>query len=124
MDSERLATGLGLFSIALGLAEIFAPGKLSRALGMEDKTRLVRAYGFREVGAAAAILSQAKQSPWLWSRVGGDGLDLATLGSALKRSNPKRRNAAIAFAMVAGITALDVLCARQLSGAGSKRKTN
>lgn len=33
MNTNKLATGLGWFSLGLGLAEIFAPKKLGRALG-------------------------------------------------------------------------------------------
>jgi hypothetical protein len=33
-DPERVATGLGWFSIGLGLAEILAPGKVGRAIGL------------------------------------------------------------------------------------------
>lgn len=45
----------------------------------------------------------------LAARIGGDALDLGTLAKALHRDNPKRRNAAIATAMVVGITLLDVV---------------
>jgi hypothetical protein len=44
----------------------------------------------------------------LAARIGGDALDLGTLATALHRDNPKRRNAAIATALVAGITLLDL----------------
>lgn len=41
-------------------------------------------------------------------RIAGDALDLGTLATGLKRDNPQRRNAAIATALVAGITLLDL----------------
>lgn len=44
----------------------------------------------------------------LAARLGGDAFDLGTLSTALHRDNPKRRNAAIATALVAGITLLDL----------------
>ena len=48
------------------------------------------------------------KSVGLASRIAGDALDLATLSSALNPHNPKRRNAAVATALVAGITLLDI----------------
>ncbi|HEX6010571.1 MAG TPA: hypothetical protein VFY87_01955 [Geminicoccaceae bacterium] len=33
--TDALARGLGWFSVALGVAEVAAPGRLARALGME-----------------------------------------------------------------------------------------
>ena len=49
--ADRVARGLGWFSLGLGLAEIIAPGKLGRALNLEGKETLLRAYGGREIGA-------------------------------------------------------------------------
>ena len=45
----------------------------------------------------------------LAARIAGDALDLGTLATALHRDNPKRRNAAVAIALVAGITLLDLV---------------
>lgn len=109
--SDRLARALGWFSIGLGLAEVLAPRTLTRALGMEGKETLVRSYGVRELGAGVLSLSPDKQIG-LWSRVAGDGLDIATLGAAYRDSNPKKDNVGIALAMVLGITVLDVVAAQ------------
>ena len=51
--ADQMARALGWFSIGLGLTELIAPGKITRALGMEGKENLVRAYGAREVAQAA-----------------------------------------------------------------------
>lgn len=104
---DRLARALGWFSIGLGLTELVAPGRLARVLGMEDKEGLIRAYGARELASAVPTLSVDKPVG-LAARIGGDALDLGTLATALHRDNPKRRNAMIATAMVAGITLLDI----------------
>src|SRR3954453_17949472 len=78
---DRLAKGLGWFSIGLGAAELFAPQRITRALGMEGKEALVRAYGAREIASGVLTLSADKQAG-LWSRrLAGDGLDIATLTS-------------------------------------------
>jgi len=117
-SAMRLADGLGWFSIALGLAEVFAPRSLTSALGMQGREGLVQAYGLREIAAGIGILASKDPTPWVWSRVGGDALDLATLAGGLN-DNPKRENVGIALAAVAGVTLLDVVCAQALTTANS-----
>lgn len=117
-SSEMLAVGLGWFSIALGVAELAAPHSVARFIGVtptEKTLTTLRAYGAREVGAGLAILAQPDRPAWLWSRVAGDALDLATLGAAMNEPTTDNRRAMFATAAVLGVTALDVLCARQLS---------
>ena len=41
----RLAEGLGWLSIGLGMVELLAGRALGRALGREDRSELLRAYG-------------------------------------------------------------------------------
>lgn len=105
---DRLARALGWFSVGLGIAELVAPGRIARTLGLEDKEKLIRAYGARELASAVPTLSIDKPVG-LASRIAGDALDLGTLATGLKRDNPQRRNAAIATALIAGITLLDVV---------------
>ena len=112
--ARRMAQGLGWFSLGLGAAELLAPKAVGRFLGMEEHTELLRAYGAREIVAGVGILAQKDPTPWMWARVGGDVLDIGTLAMGLGRSNPQRSNVGIALAAVAGVTALDVLCARSL----------
>lgn len=115
MNAEKVALGLGGFSLGLGLYEVAAE-KLDASLGVEGKAGLLRFYGQREIMAGAAIfLSQPKPIGWVWARVAGDALDLATLGTALRADNPKQRNVWIAIAAVAGVTALDIWDAQRLS---------
>jgi hypothetical protein len=122
--AHGLARGLGWFSIALGVAEVAAPRALTRALGMEGQESLVRAYGLREIATGAAILRSENPAPWVWGRVAGDALDLATLGAGYRNHNPQQqRNLGLALAAVAGVTAADVWCARALSnGAGQQAR--
>lgn len=115
-DGETLANGIGWFSIALGAAELVAPERLAEWLGMEGSENLLRLYGIRELGKGVAILRDRRPAGWMWARVAGDFLDLATLASGLRSDNPKRENVAAAIAAVAGVTVLDVICARQLGG--------
>lgn len=109
--SARLGKALGWFSLGLGLVELLAPHRITRALGMEGQEALVRVYGAREISSGILSLSTEK-SLGLWSRVGGDGIDIATLLTALRDDNPKKQTVATALAMVAGITLLDFMAAQ------------
>jgi hypothetical protein len=111
-----LARGLGWFSIGLGLTEILAPRMLTEQMGMQGKESLLRFYGAREMAAGIGILMSANPGPWIWGRVAGDALDLATLAKGLDKQNPRKGNVAIALAAVAGVTALDCISAQALTG--------
>ncbi len=117
---ETLAVGLGWFSIALGVAELTAPHSVARLVGVaptEKTIATLRSYGARDVGAGLAILAQPDRATWLWARVAGDALDLATLGAAMGSRYTHRGRAAAAALAVLGVTALDVICAQQLQEA-------
>jgi len=109
--ADRMARALGWFSIGLGAAELVAPRMLTRALGMEGRERLVRAYGLREIGAGVVSLSASKEAG-LWSRVAGDALDIATVLPATRRDNPKRHAAGLTLALLAGVALIDFVAAQ------------
>ena len=118
--SLLVARGLGWFSIGLGAMEIFAPRWLSRTIGVEDNPALLRMFGAREIASGIAIMAQENPGPAMWSRVGGDILDLATAGANLAEAGTGRRVRVLAtMAALAGVTALDALCASQLTAAGA-----
>jgi len=68
----------------------------------------------REVASGIGLLSQPRTPGWMWSRVAGDVMDLALLGSALNASATNRNRTVAATAAVLGVTALDVLYGQQL----------
>lgn len=113
-DGESLARFLGWFSIGLGALEIVATEQLCDYLGMEDSEGLVRLYGVREIAKGIGILTRERPEGWIKARIAGDVLDLATLAAAATPDNPKRDHVFGAIAAVAGVTLLDILCARQL----------
>jgi len=119
--SDRMARNLGWFSLGLGALEILAPERITRALGMEGQEGLVRAYGFREVASGVLSLSIEKKTG-LWSRVAGDGLDIATLMAGWRDDNPKKGNVAMALMMVGGITLLDIATAKEVSARHAPQK--
>lgn len=118
-DPAQLATGLGWFSLGLGVAELTAPRGLARLIGVrpsEQTDAVLRGYGAQKVATGLAILAQPEESRWLWARVAGDALDLGTLGAAMGSGDTDRGRAAFATAAVLGVTALDVFCAQRLRG--------
>jgi uncharacterized membrane protein len=115
---KNLATGLGWFSVALGLAEIFAPRALARLIGVRHHPILFAALGLREITSGIGILSQRRPAGWLWSRVAGDVMDLSLLGTAFATEDVDDHRVEAAAAAVAGVTVLDAMCAWQHSRIG------
>jgi uncharacterized membrane protein len=117
VDAEKLARGLGWFSIGLGLAEVLAPGGIAKISGVSRRnTGLIRLLGLREIAHGVGIFAQGRRpAEALWARVVGDALDLACLGAAFASPDTKKGRLAFATANVLAVTALDVLCAQQLS---------
>lgn len=112
LQKDGVTSFLGWFSIGLGLAEVLAPRQVARLIGIEnedDHTTLLRAYGVRELAAGIGILSRPKPTYWLWNRVIGDGIDLATLGKAMKNPENDRTRLTAATLAVLGVTAIDIL---------------
>lgn len=119
VDEEQLARGLGWFSIGLGLAEVLAPRGIAKVAGVKGNTGLIRLLGLREIAHGVAIFAQGKRPAGaLWARVVGDALDLACLGGAFASPDSDKGRLTFATANVLAVTALDLLCAQQLSADG------
>ena len=120
-SAERLAHGLGWFSVSLGLAEILAPRLISRLVGGDGKyANVIRFYGLRELMSGLMIFGQgSRPAAAMWSRVAGDAVDIATLAAAGTSLRTNKGGVALAAAGVLGVTALDVYCARELTRNGN-----
>jgi hypothetical protein len=125
--SLRLARGLGWFSIGLGLVELLATRPLARGIGMRGMEPVLRLYGMREVGVGLGLLASTRpagSSALMWGRVAGDALDIATLGVAMVATRPRGAHPLVALGAVAGVAALDLVCARALqTQADGERQT-
>jgi uncharacterized membrane protein len=99
---------LGWLSIGLGVAALLAPRPVSRMTGLGGHDSLLRLVGARELASGVGLVTQQQKTPWLWSRVLGDVMDLALIAGALKPANPGRYRALTTAAVVAGIAAADV----------------
>ena len=123
VDEEQLARGLGWFSIGLGLAELLAPRGVAKVAGVKGNTGLIQLLGLREIAHGVAIFAQGRRPAGaLWARVAGDALDLACLGAAFASPDSDKARLAFATSNVLAVTALDLLCARQLSAGDGEGK--
>lgn len=111
--NNGLAMALGWFSIGLGLAELLMPRQVSRAIGVKESPNLVRSLGMRELASGVGILRNRQQQGWLWSRVGGDMMDLALLGAGARSPEANRKRVSLAAAMVAGVAVADMVASMQ-----------
>lgn len=116
--ADQMARRLGWLSIGLGIAQLLAPRGVARAAGLRGSEPLVQAYGLREIATGIGLLTARDKSPWLWARVGGDALDLATLAV---RGELRSASTATAIAAVAGIAAVDAATARAMQVASRPR---
>ena len=117
--NDITARGLGWFSIGLGVAEMVMPRLLGHALGMPRSGGLLFLYGLREIATGVGILKAKNQTPWLWGRVAGDAMDLATLMAHTRSNNALKPG--IGIAAVAGVTALDFTIAKAMTERDKRR---
>lgn len=120
--AERLASGLGWFSVGLGVAQLAAPGWISRLVGVrhtDDSRTLQRIVGVREVMAGVGIFTDPNTERWLWARVAGDLMDLMLLGMTFTSKTANTSRVAMATVSVLGVTAVDAYAAIELSRQGS-----
>jgi hypothetical protein len=111
--ADRFGRALGWFSIGLGLTELLAAPKLTRALGAEGNENIVRAMGARELVHGVLCLS-VNNDYGAWTRVAGDVVDLAGLAAIYRDDNPKKSNVGMAIAAVIGCTIADLAAARSI----------
>ncbi len=108
-DIQQCIRLLGWFSLGLGVAQLLVPRKVAAASGVPTKSAgLIRAVGVRELSSGIGLLTQPQVTPWVWSRVAGDALDLVLLGAAARHPHARRRQLALAATAVAGIAAVDI----------------
>ena len=120
--TDGLTRGLGWFSLGLGLFQMVAPQRITRAFGLRGGEHVVRAYGAREIASGMLTLSTDKRAG-LASRVAGDGLDIVTLLALLSTGNPRRQTVKTALFMAVGIAAIDLLAASAVTAKQARPKT-
>jgi uncharacterized membrane protein len=116
-DKDAVTSFLGWFSVGLGIAEVVAPQAVARLIGIDERRhrRLLRAYGVREIAAGVGILTRPKPTYWMWNRVIGDTIDLASLRRAMHSRGSDEARIRIAMMAVAGVTVLDIASSVRLT---------
>jgi uncharacterized membrane protein len=115
--TDPYATFLGWFSVGLGALQLLAPRTVARAIGVQPTplwNGVLQFVGVRELANGAGILANPTSKEWVGMRVGGDALDLATLGVALTQSVRLSRTLA-ATAFVLGTAVLDLVGSERLA---------
>lgn len=114
--TAKLAKGLGVFSIALGLAEVLLPAQLGEMSGLSPRFRkFLPLLGAREIAHGLGIFASAKPTTAVMTRVGGDAIDLAFLGAAFMADDTNKRRLAGATLAVLGAGVMDAICATKLA---------
>lgn len=106
MDYKKLSLGLGIFSLALGAAELFGSKRIAKGLDADGHEGLVKGFGAREVAAGAMLLNAPAHATGMWNRVAGDVMDIVATAAATKNS-PRNKLTWAALAFVIGAAALD-----------------
>ena len=116
-DKDPVTSFLGWFSIGLGIAEVLAPEAVARLIGIDEQRHrtLLRAYGVRELAAGLGILTRPKPTYWMWNRVIGDTIDMASLGRAMNAGDSDESRLRMAMLAVAGVTVLDIASSMRLT---------
>jgi uncharacterized membrane protein len=126
-DGDRtntvLGRGLGIFSVGLGLAELAAPGRVAKLIGIDNcgvVSPTLRAFGAREILTGLGLLAKPQGAVGPWARVFGDVLDIAFLGWAMSSKSLNKTRTLGAIAAVAGVAVVDAYAGvrrqRQLLG--------
>lgn len=120
--TAALVKALSAASFGLGVSELVAPGKVAALAGVDDTARsrrVIRALGARECGHGAALAVGPEKL--VWTRVAGDVLDVALLVAGVAARGPgRRRQGAVATALLAGIGGLDLYAALRTGDGGGR----
>ena len=122
MNGQRLARGLGAFSLGLGLVQLVNPRRFSDWIGVkprDESEASIRLVGVRELAAAGALLVRPRPI-FMWMRVAGDVMDLALLGQAMRARNTRADRVGAAMGAVAGVTAVDLVGTLRLARAAGR----
>src|SRR5262245_52070928 len=106
---KGLSTGLALFSVGLGLVELIAPRALSRFIGLKPQPLVMRTLGMREIASGITMLARPESAAGPSSRVAGDVMDLAVMGSSQRLMFGGRKRLTVAIIAVVAVAALDLL---------------
>jgi hypothetical protein len=121
-QARTAARALGWLSIAIGAAQVLAPGRIARATGAPERTRVMRGIGLREIATGVALLNSQQPANWMWARVAGDLLDAALLARASRNDRSGATRAALVA--VGALAVADLALARRLGRAAPSARVD
>jgi hypothetical protein len=110
VSTGALVKALGIASYVLGISQITHPGGVNRLIGVPDYNpnhALQRILGAREIMSGTGILFGKNTRGWMWSRVAGDAMDTAILGSMFVSGLGMRKRLVPSIAAVVALMVLD-----------------
>ena len=116
MDVKTVGLALGIFSIALGVVEVFGARFLAGTIAAQGYETVIRLFGAREIATGAYLLAFPTDPAGVLARVVGDVMDLAAL-ILLARIRPRVAMIWVNVGLVAGATVIDAAIARWMAGA-------
>jgi uncharacterized membrane protein len=108
---DIFAGGLGIFSLGLGAAAMFAPRQLANLIGVRYRPDIFYAGAAREIVIGIGLLAQRRKAPWLWSAAAGGVMDLSLLGAATTERGADTQRIQVAAGVVSGALVASVACA-------------
>ncbi|MEU4449919.1 hypothetical protein AB0F44_01250 [Nocardioides sp. NPDC023903] len=117
MDSEsarRSAAFVGLATLPIGAAILFAPDRVGRALKLGDHPAVLRAIGVADLALVPGLLAGRRRLPWMAARAGLN-VAIAAYCVSLARSegNIGPKIAAPALALATAADARTILALRR-----------
>ena len=114
MDEYKLARGVGLVSLGVGLALIAAPARTTESFGMGERKELGRFLGVRDLILAAGLLRSENPAPWLRARAISDAADAALLAGGAAFGVFPRARSMLGVLVAAGFSAFGFILAQRL----------
>ena len=114
MDEYKLARGVGLVSLGVGLALIAAPARTTESFGMGERKELGRFLGVRDLILAAGLLRSENPAPWLRARAISDAADAALLAGGAAFCVFPRDRSMLGVLVAAGFIAFGFILAQRL----------
>lgn len=109
---ERVATGVGLLTAAIGVALLAAPEAVGGRAWLTDP-RVARAVGAVDLALAPGLIAGRPRSPWMAARVAANLGTAALFGRIARGSDAPVGPAVVAGALLV-VSAVDVAVVRAL----------
>ncbi len=114
MNEHKLARGVGLVSLGVGLALVAAPARTVELFGMGERPNLGRFLGVRDLILAAGLLRGWNPAAWLRARAVSDAADAALLAGGAASGVFPRGRATFGFVVAAGFSIFGFVLSRRL----------